>query len=447
MNFIIMSQSFWVRVSVFAATVLALSSCQHPPPPPPSVEEIEKVLPRDSDRNDNPVSVASDFDFYIDDSESMRGYPNAPDSQYVRTVNHILDEGAAGHLSVVAYRFSSGVVPIGTDSIGHILSPSFYSGADTPLSRLLTQIGQRPHRMSVILSDMVQSDILEGQNAVVAALRSLAQKRLELRLLGFRSSFEGPYYVETGRSPHGKQESFTLSIGQKLKGEGRPFYLLAIAPDRQSLDRLNNNVLATAEPAVVFNPADAALAVQSIAPGPKNPLYWGPQMEPRQSASAAQMLTHFSWFCETNPPAGDESKVEMRVTARRNIPVRGLERIQYLARKITYMNRSFATKPTDFQGAVTASSVSVADLLQYTVTYTFPRPAKNSWDVYHLRWRAGESNLALPQWVDGWSTDDDHPPRNGNRTFRLRHLVEAMVSAIADDNTMCEQYIALGRGN
>ena len=179
-----------------------------------------------------PNQAVTEFDLYIDDSASMRGYASLPDSHYVRVMNHILDAGATGNLSVTPYRFSSGIAPVGNLGIAQLLSPQFYGGLDTPLSRLLEHIGVSPNRMSVIVSDLVQSDKTNDERALVKALRELARKRVEIRLLGFRSGFRGDYYVEHAPYAGHAQRKIPLTLDQSVPGGGRPFYLLVIAPNR-----------------------------------------------------------------------------------------------------------------------------------------------------------------------------------------------------------------------
>jgi hypothetical protein len=61
--------------------------------------------------------------------------------------------------------------------------------------------------------------------------------------------------------------------------------------------------------------------------------------------------------------------------------------------------------------------------------------------------RAGEGNLAPPQWVRAWSTDNDESPMVGNKTYQLALLGEAMVRAITEKAVFCEHYIAVRRGD
>jgi len=79
------------------------------------------------------------------------------------------------------------------------------------------------------------------------------------------------------------------------------------------------------------------------------------------------------------------------------------------------------------------------------LTFSFPRPAVGSWDVYEAKLFPGDANLAAPAWVRTWSTDADELEANKNRTFKLASLVETMIHAITERTAIFEGYISLGR--
>jgi hypothetical protein len=221
-----------------------------------------------------------------------------------------------------------------------------------------------------------------------------------------------------------------LTIDESLPGSGRPFYLLVIAPNRESLDRLYSYVLNTAGAPVTFGPGEAAIAVNKIvSPVPGEPIVWIPHVNPQQSSDANQ-----------------DDPLSFRVTALQTVPVEGLRRLQYRIRKATYAQNHFGNAET-VTLPVTAEGTTAKEELEFRVTIRLPRPMPGTWDVYQILWKPGEGNLRVPSWVNDWTTEDDSTPKSGNKTFRLSLLVEAMMRAITEDAAFCEQYICLGRSN
>ena len=78
---------------------------------------------------------------------------------------------------------------------------------------------------------------------------------------------------------------------------------------------------------------------------------------------------------------------------------------------------------------------------------TLRKPEANSWDIYFVKMRAGDGNLSVPAWVSDWNTEDDTLAENGNRTFQLKLIAEAMINAISERVVFCEYILKIGRGN
>jgi len=63
---------------------------------------------------------------------------------------------------------------------------------------LLDRVAKAPaDRVTVIVSDLVQSERERSAYDFIEAFRRAAVMRPEIMLLGFRSAFRGKYYVET----------------------------------------------------------------------------------------------------------------------------------------------------------------------------------------------------------------------------------------------------------
>src|ERR1039458_2679441 len=67
--------------------LLVLFGCGGVPDPPSRAEVLRTFESSSSPALAN--QLATEFDLYIDDSMSMRGYVSAPSSHYIRVMNHI----------------------------------------------------------------------------------------------------------------------------------------------------------------------------------------------------------------------------------------------------------------------------------------------------------------------------------------------------------------------
>ncbi|MEK7752162.1 MAG: hypothetical protein AAB654_09625 [Acidobacteriota bacterium] len=394
-----------------------------------------------------PGPVVTDLDIYIDASMSMRGFVQgaAANSSYRQILQHVLQTGTTGQYRMVRYKFSRTMDTVNQADPNQFLLPAFFDGTDTPLHSLLDRISQNPYagHISVLVSDLVQSQTGTSQLALVESLLKVAATGLELRLIGVRSSFDGLYYIES--FPQTGQ-SLALKLNQALPGGGRPFYLLVIAPDRPSMDRLDRYVLDKLSRPESFVPTETPAVVKDILPArTSSPPPWTRYSQRRGGQSPSGATTWYTTFHEVRPQ-GRESLLALQYLTQTTLPLDSPRKIGFEVRKCTFDGRRF-TKPVSATIGVTVekSGAGAGEGLQ--VSYRLPRPAPKVWEVYQVRMRPGEGNLAPPQWVRSWNTDSDQSPMVGNKTYQLALLVEAMVRAITEKNVFCEHYIAVRRGN
>lgn len=430
-------------VAIVAVVLLTNIGCR--PARDPGLEAVRKAFSADESP---PLKAAvTDLDVYIDGSMSMRGFVQgtATNSNYPRVLQHVLQAGTTGQYRMARYKFAQTIQTVNHLDPNQFLLPAFYDGTDTPLHSLLDRISQKPYvsHVSVIVSDLVQSQTGASQLALVQSLLRVAAGGLELRLVGFRSSFDGLYYVES--FPQVGQR-FPLRLNQALPGSGRPFYLLVIAPNRASMDRLDRYVLDKVRPPESFTSTEAPAVVKDILPeraSGRRPWNRYSQAQAGQAPSGA--TTWYTSFIEVRPQ-GRESLLALQYMTRTALPMDAAHKIGFEVRRSTFDGRRFSKTETATIG-VTAEKSGTGDGERLQVSYRLPRPAPKVWDVYQIRIRAGEGNLAPPQWVRSWSTDNDQSPMVGNKTYQLALLVETMVRAITERNVFIEHYITVRRGD
>lgn len=424
---------------VLSVCLVVLAGCK--PPVLPQLEAIEKAFaPSPAPKRELTGNAVLDLDVYIDASKSMRGFALPEGTQFMHVVQHVLEQGTMGRYRLTPYRFTSDVTALPQLSVKQATSPDFYNGKDTPLSQLLERIGKTPNRISLVISDMVQSDKINDRLRMVKALQGLASQHFEIRLLGFRSSFRGDYYVESipGRTIH-------LQQSERLPGNGRPFYVFVAAPNRASLELLERYVLDRAAAEQSFSPTDAPIVVKKMTftPPPGKKPVWNPQVDPQQFTNPSGASTHFAAFLEVHPSGMEMSALHLQLTSAVGVPMYSRSRLRMLVRKVTYTKNGGLTKPIDESIQLDGDNTFKDST---NLIYTMTRPRPNSWDIYQIRMHAGEGNLSPPPWVQEWNTDYDLSPNNGNKTFQVALIVESMVHGITEDNVFCEKYIALGRG-
>lgn len=410
------------------------------PPDQPIINKMFDVVPANS-----PQTPTHDLDLYIDGSESMMGFAKKPNSRYQAVVGHVLDNAGAGQYRMSRFKFSTNIENIDNLPTNEILAESFYHGADTPLSQLLERVAKNPVRIAIIVSDMVQSDKGKDVGDLSRAIGLLAEKHMELLLLGFRSSFEGPYVPENRLG--GAVGKFTLKVPAGLPNTGRPFFVFVIAPDRPSLESVKNLILGGANAVQTFSPTESPIANArvDIVSVPKAEAIWNKYSTPEQKPLSSGGVRQYGSFREYNAPRGKDSPLQLRLSGVVRIPFESAKDLKAVVRRASFQTGRPAEKPAEADVPVKFEENTGQEQLSVTITYPFRRPASHVWDVYEIKIYPAEGGLRVPTWVRNWSTTQDDRPEFGNRTFKLESLVKAMIVAITERNAFCEQYIAVGR--
>ena len=391
------------------------------------------------------AQATSDLDIYVDGSMSMRGFVSAQNSNYSQMIREVLQSATAAQFNLNIYKFTSTVTAVTHLPMGQLQTPGFYDGRDTPLAALLNRLADYPSHTAIIISDLVQSEGGVDSLGLVKSLSQLAGRRLQMRLLGYRSSFDGDYYPESRAGGLG-QRAFRLTMSQGLPGSGRPFYLFVVAPNGESMKRVDNYVLNRFPAVQTFNPTGPPVSVDNVELQPqgiKEP-QWSlySRLARRETATARRFDSAF--VLTTRTP---ETTVTLPLTfqVQVNVPLRQPGRLSFEAVRATWSRKTGLGKPAQVEIPVAGELDKGGQRIRLRLAVRKPDP--RGWDVYYLKMRAGEANLSVPEWVMDWNTENDAVATNGNRTFLLKLLVQAMANGITERVVFCEYMLKVGKGD
>ena len=402
---------------------------------------------------------------YVDASESMKGYVSAGETNYPATIERLLERLAAAQYPLVAFQFSGGEKRLDSVQASKLKSPDFYSGGDTPLSKIVGRMADSVEagRIAVLVSDMVQSDPLHERVDLIRALARLANANSEILLIGCRSGFKGKYFVET----YPKTTPLNLNIpdDQEL---GRPFYFLIGGPLGVGMQKFKDKVLNPVfeqRKVQMFAPSEQALSFgkewKVLGVGPKESVW-----SRRTQAAPAEKTRGVLWESFTHK-GGTAAEAPLRVESKMTVrsPLRNFSRLGYSIDKGSFkaVGKDGKHGPGEAREHVDRRpecelqnpdkkwiKCSEAERLaagEYGVRLTFPFtiPARNSWDVYRVKITAGDGNLRPPAWISAWSTNTDRTVQDGSKTLYLEVLGESLVNGISENIVIMDRLIHLGR--
>jgi hypothetical protein len=322
---------------------------------------------------------------------------------------------------------SNAAVP--AEPMSKFAEASFYNKADTPLVELITRIAAQPEHSAIVISDLVQSERQQSRDiqGLIAVLRQLVEKRSEIRLFAFRSDFTGDYYPESRTKAESK---ITVDASQNVPGAGRPFYLLVIAPNSTTMEKLSDYIVNRLYPANSFDPAHPALEISEIEitrSGSDKPTW---TRYNRFVMRSAERREFDSAYVVVNPDVhSDRIDLPITVTMNQYAPVRRIEAIQIEGKMATWNPQSTAAISTTVP---VSPGLWSTDSKTVQLKMKLKRPAPLAWDVYRLYLLPGQGNLEVPTWVRDWSTEDDSSIGEINKTYHLGLLVQTMENAISE---------------
>ena len=430
---------FVVCKAVFAVAIgVFLSSCSKP-----VIPNFEKVLDGFSAQHpsEKPQPVAMEANIFVNVAQSMKGFAIVSGSNYRRVLEGVLAETAAQQYSLQKFRLSGTAVTAADNfTSGHFLDPTNYTGASASLGQLLDQVvKQRQYeRINIILGDFAESDGAPGHPSAAPALRELASKGVEVMLIGFRSAYQGDYPASAFAC---SSKRYQMQANQSLPGSGRPFYILAIAPNAASMSRLNAAVLEKLRPQVAFTPSSNPIVLDS------GTLNTQPKVSILDKTQRQKDLnTTRRFYSSFAIPSGREDiKLPFNWTSTNVFGVDPAKLSFEIASIRPEKGGSF-TRSTADQIQVKASAKpdggGAGNLL---FEYSVRPPESSAFVVFRVQMRGGVGNLQLPRWIKDWSTDDDCSPGAANRTYHLKLFGDALMSGFAQDTVFAEHYIAIRR--
>ena len=451
-----LSVSFFYRDLSLCLVVLSpvlFAGCGGAHASAPSASAIAGTFQAQAARNDE--RATQQLDIYVDGSLSMRGFAAAQDSNYSRIAREVVSSATTASFDVNIYKFTSTISKVTNLPLGQLQSPDFYNGSDTPLASLLNHLA--PDHSVIVLTDLVQSDKGTDNLDLVRAFTALGARKLEIRLLGYRSSFRGEYYPEN--LP--KRRHFPVELSQAIPNSGRPFYMLVIAPNPAAMKRLDEYILRRNPATRVFDATAPSIWIDAVylySDNPKKP-EWSLYSPPQFKQTAIPHFESSYRFRNTGRSNGAEVMLPLEFVVKAGHLLQSPAHIEFESTKSTwkggkgsepiswnlsatgefYSNASAKREGTVLPGDP-AENASEKMRLQFQV----PRPERQSWDVYSIRMKAGQANLKVPEWVKDWNTEDDNLLQNANRTFQLKLVVEAMINAVSEHTAFAECILRLG---
>lgn len=415
-----------------------------PPPERPADTEVLRQFGACSEESiqSEESNQLPPIDIYLDDSESMQGYVRPKASEYSRIIDFLRSNLATVKCTTAVYRLSDPAKPIKKNWLPEDANyRGFYCAATTPLDSLLTEHVLKNSGISLLITDFVQSTKKEDQQAKLQnALRALTDQKLEIELMGFRSKFVGNYFKES--SPKSKYYFYENDHVE------RPFYLLLVAPNRDTLELFKRALLFGIGTYQTFRPRVQPLNIQNCrhhVPENYEQSAWKRERENHPAQGLTDSTKWLSVFSLRHPKKMIDEPLSILIDFTPELIVLDASRMAVTVEKST-MDRNHMFSPvsvTDVQTVIVEQDIDK----QYRMDLNIPRPEPMSWDIYRVRIRGGSSNLGVPDWVVQWNTfNDDNDLSNRGKTLNLLNSVRTMVLNISVNTVILDQYIMVGRG-
>lgn|GEM_PF-4726566 len=440
---------------LFFILALSLVSCGQVSSPPwlPGPEKLDKLFGGKSPQvspNQKPINEIS---AYLDASASISGFASE-NSVFCRMLREISSSPEA-LAQLKFYKFGETVTPISSERIWEEASRrDFYNQRWTKFSQLLSQkLKSAPKRkIFLVITDGVQS-LKEGYNLsrMVQALADGIRKGWQTEIIGFKSQFDGKIYSEQDEN-----KRFIYQTGGN-PALYRPFYLFVFAPDKEALENFNQLLSkSTGLTFNLFNPGQpAAEDYRGKTLPPPEPMI----LFKRDSISRGIQLVPVDYLAVLNPRKVQQKIFDLKTSLdflKASPLITGQSSLRAVVtglfsgddkiwKPLSGDNLIFEPEiqPQTPAASQTGKPAEEKPAFSYSITWHFNPPEKPGWYVYRIRYYPKIGSLALPQWVNEWSTDNDQYPVYANRTLYFSQLVQLLLNQVTLEQPVGEHYIAI----
>lgn len=400
--------------------------------------------------------ILKGIDIYIDGSESMKGFIlDGKDSIYSKVLRSI-STTFFNLAPLNSYKFGQRIIPLGSGDLwSRANQKEFYGEPETYLSDIiLTAISKPRDRMSLIVTDGVQSKDKEGYNLsrVVDAIAKGIGGGWYVEIIGIKSEFNGMVYSE-----------YKPGIKFYYKGE-RPFYIYVIANSSEALESCNKTLksgLLGNLNLMIFNPTkglvDNFSVEYNIAGSEYVTIITGSRVERKQKPAGTPevMANRFE----------EPLSIWEDVWEDTPYPITLLWYNRVLDKSsVNFSNNLILIPPIDFAPRISAKYYDVSKskwisinerilylygksynkkYKKYQLDWRFKIPQKDGWYLFKIEFYPVLSEVPLPQWVINWSTDVDIEAKYADKTLFLADLVNLLINRIGLKQRIGEFYLGI----
>lgn len=368
-------------------------------------------------KEQNAGSPVGPKQIYLDASVSMKGFVNpAQHSQFDEFIDAVGDALPGCQIYKYGQR-KSGPATAGNQQLAEKVSfglelhqPGFYDLAYNPDDRLIEQLAAEAQpALSILITDGVYS---EPQGAtsppVVQAIQKWLDRGCSFGILILKSSFNGPFYSERGRT-----------LLPKISVKGRPFYAFIFSPTERDFREVQERLTSRFPEAQVIFFSDNAISCAPVinlnskgtydySVPPQTPFYW--------------QMFDTDLFKQSDPAP---ITYGINCTLSQDYPVGELafdlapEYYKWLGGK--EFKKVDADPPRGFKYDMSSVTPATAKLIVY-----FPKDTSTDYGFYYLK-VAGRPKTLRPE-IQELSTRDDLVIDNANKTFRFLELIDSLTN-------------------
>lgn len=425
MNALARIPRFWWGAALVIAVVTIIAFAirtRQPLPAPPSADMLAQYFGIPSSLPvTSPDSIS--IDLCIDVSPSMSGFATRTSTRFLQTILRLVESSLSARLPVLVRRMDEALSAGQPPDLVRLVEPGFYqsgtvdrSGITTGLSLPLTG-----RSVLVIVSDFDEPAANPPYHALRAAMLTALATRPFAMFLAFRSGFDGPVFpVDPSRA------SFDAHLPNIPNWVGRPFYVLALAPDARALRQFRSQVVSMLEPDEYFVAGGEvaqcmALTALSLPSGPEGPA--SSEERELKRINASQDSPWLATFVQTTA-----TSTALRLDLGARVLWKSVvDKPPNVAFSVVGVRFGARGNPVPLSTTAARCSLRQARVDSLNFRVIVPKPPNKSWDAYRVVARAASPPTQLPGWIGDWNTEQDHSRADLHKTYGLRQVVHAVL--------------------